>query len=139
MNLPMLIIVCIPLVCVVVVVAAVKRKVPVWAAIVIVIALLFFHGFLGGLPGFVGETVFQHTLKVGSSRADVITLERRLGGEDRVPGWSLQGTKGAPGVVGVQFSDYTALYGTSGKAFSLEFGPDWRLESWKVERWASFL
>jgi hypothetical protein len=93
----------------------------------------------GGLPRLIGETIFQHSLKVGITRADVIQLERRLGGEDGIPDSSLSETGGAPGTIDVRFADYAALYGTSGKWFQLDFGPDWRLSSWKVESWGSFL
>lgn len=143
MNLPAVIILCgvisTAIVCVIVAVAALQRRLPAWAAIVIVVALLLFHGWIGGLPGRIGETIFEHSLKAGSTRADVIRLERRLGGEDRVPDWSLNDTKGAPGIVDVQFYDYGSFYGTSGQWFHLDFAPDWRLESWSVEGFGSFL
>jgi hypothetical protein len=138
-SLPLVMWLCIPVICVLVIIAALKQMLPIWAAIVIVIALLVFHGYFGGLPGLIGETIFQHSLKVGITRADVIQLERRLGGEDGIPDSSLSETGGAPGTIDVRFADYAALYGTSGKWFQLDFGPDWRLSSWKVESWGSFL
>ncbi len=119
--------------CAWIVVAAVRRQLPVWAAVAALLGIVAVHGFIIGLPARFGEMMFARSLHAGMRRAEVIRMERRLGGRDTSPPWLDEQITGAPGVVDVTFLDTAFIWGSGGKVFHLTFDSAWRLAAWSED------
>jgi hypothetical protein len=104
---------------------------------IIALVLVVIHPYLLGLTGRVAETIFQHELRVGMQRSDVVSLARRLGGNVDSPRWMDNLETGAPGKMNVTFIDLVTLCISGGRTYGLTFNGHWRLTSWGASRWGN--
>lgn len=107
----------------------------------VLVVTLFFHPYLFGLSGRIGEAAFQKHLHAGMSRKDILTLARRYGGRG-VSFMDLTSAQNPPynrhsRILDVQFTDFATFCIGGGKQFTFDFRPDWTLSEWRVNDWQS--
>jgi hypothetical protein len=102
-----------------------------------VIILVLGHPWLLGLWGRVGEQTFQHDLRIGMPRSEVLALARRSGGRAYVPTPSYSIESGAPGQLRVSFVDSFTLCIENGKEYQLLFNERWMLTGWEASDWGN--
>jgi|GEM_PF-4713455 len=97
-----------------------------------IIILLIIHPLILGLPGRIGETVFQVNLHSGLARTHAVALRRVTLGSDA--GVSARATD-SKDYLEAWYTDWATLCLGGGKHYVLHFGKDGRLQSWGVEEW----
>jgi hypothetical protein len=111
--------------------------------LILLLLLVVFHPYAIGLPGRINETRFQHALHTGMSRKEAIQLAQSLkatniaGGSDLAPHWADNLSSGSPGKIDLLFTDYGTICIVGGRWYTLFFGADWKLRSWRVQPWGN--
>ena len=98
---------------------------------VLATALVVGHPYLLGLTGRISEFRFEHRLRTGTPREQVLALALRLGYTPEP--WARDVREGATGPLQVTFTDFATLCISGGKNYDLMFDQRSRLIDWKVE------
>jgi hypothetical protein len=117
------------------------HKLAIISIVVAVIAILFGHAYVFGLPGRIGEWRLERAIRPGMTPVQVTHLAARFGGAD-VDGQSLTQAGDVydatrDGAIYVYLTDFITLCIVGGNRYEFDFGPDLKLASWKRISWGN--